>query len=147
MTKQQTVYVKPANVERKWYIIDAENKVLGKVAVATAILLRGKHKACFTPHQEIGDYVVIINADKVKLTGKKPTDKKYYRHSGYPGSLKEENYTELNKRKPGYPLSLAIKRMLPRNKLGSKLFTNVKVYAGPTHKQQSQQPISYEIKD
>lgn len=145
MTEQKTIFVKPADVERKWYIIDAKDKVLGKVAVATATLLRGKHKPCFTPHQEIGDYVVIINADKVVLTGKKTDDKMYYRHSGYPGSLKEENYTQLNKRKPGYPLKLAIKRMLPQNKLGRKIFTNAKIFAGDTHQHAAQQPTVYEV--
>lgn len=145
MTEQKTIFVNPANVDRKWFIIDAEDKILGKVAVATANLLRGKHKPCFTPHQEVGDYVIIINAEKVKLTGNKKEDKIYYRHSGYPGSLKSENYNQLNARKPGYPLAHAIKRMLPKNKLGSKIFTNVKIYAGSTHPHVAQQPIKYEV--
>lgn len=145
MTRQKTIFVNPADVDRKWYIIDAKDKIMGKVAVATATLLRGKHKPCFTPHQEIGDYVVIINAEKVKLTGNKANDKMYYRHSGYPGSLKEENFTQLNTRKAGYPLTLAIKRMLPQNKMGRKIFTNAKIYAGEQHPHESQQPIVYEV--
>ncbi len=116
-------------VERKWYLIDGKDKVLGKVAVEVAKLLRGKNKALFTPHQEIGDFVVVINAAQVVLTGKKREQKTYYRHSGYPGSLKSESYEDLNARKPGYALELAIKRMLPQNKMGRKILQNVKIYA------------------
>lgn len=147
MKEKNTIFVNPADVERTWYLIDAKDKIMGKVATAAATLVRGKHKPCFTPHQEIGDYVIIINSDKVKLTGNKAQDKKYYRHSGYPGSLKEENYEQLNARKPGYPLALAIKKMLPKNKLGNKIFTNIKIYADDTHPHTSQQPKQYEIKD
>lgn len=147
MTRTKTIFVNPADVTRKWYIIDASNKTMGKVAVEAAKLVQGKHKRFFTPHQEIGDYVIIINAEKIQLSGNKPRDKKYYRHSGYPGSLKVESFDQLNKRKPGYPLELAIKRMLPKNKIGSKIFTNVKIYAGDTHPHIAQKPIAYEIKD
>ncbi len=147
MLDQKTIFIPPSKVVRKWYLIDAKDKVLGKVAVEIARLVRGKHKAEFTPHQEIGDYVVVINADKVKLTGNKETQKMYHRHSGYPGSLKSENYKRLNDRKPGYPLELAIKRMLPKNKLGNKLFTNVKVYAGEPNPLPhiAQKPEKYEV--
>lgn len=145
MTKQNTIFVNPTTVEKKWCIIDAENQVMGKVAVAAAKLLRGKHKPVFTPHQVVGDYVIIINAEKVKLTGNKASQKIYYRHSGYPGSLKEENFEKLNTRKPGYPLALAIKRMLPKNKVGNELFTNVKIYAGATHPHIAQKPTPIKV--
>ena len=141
----KTYSAKPSDISHEWFIVDAENKVLGRLASDIAQILRGKHKPCFTPHQEIGDYVVIINAEKVKLTGNKANDKMYYRHSGYPGSLKEENFTQLNTRKAGYPLTLAIKRMLPQNKMGRKIFTNAKIYAGEEHPHESQQPIVYEV--
>ena len=147
MLDQKTIFVPPSKVNRKWYVIDAKDKVLGKVAVEVAKLVRGKHKVEFTPHQEIGDYVVVINAEKVKLTGNKEMQKMYHRHSGYPGSLKSENYKALNNRRPGYPLELAIKRMLPKNKLGNKLFTNVKLYAGEPipFPYMAQKPEKYEV--
>jgi large subunit ribosomal protein L13 len=126
--------------DHKWYIIDAEDVVLGKVAVKAAAILRGKHKPTFTPHMEVGDHVVIINADKVYLSGNKVDDKSYYRHSGYPGGITEIKYKDLVEKKPTEAVSLAVKGMLPHNKLGRKLFLNLKVYAGSAHPHEAQRP-------
>ncbi len=136
----KTIFVKPGEIKRKWYLIDAEGKTLGRLAVRVVNLLRGKHKPIYTPHQEVGDFVIIINSEKVVVTGKKQTDKLYYRHSGYPGGLKVVNYAKIMARKPTFPIEHAIKGMLPKNRLGSKLFTNVKVYAGPRHPHGAQKP-------
>ena len=141
----KTIFVNQAQVERKWYIINAEGKRLGKVAVKAATLLRGKHKPFFTPHQEIGDFVVIINAEKAELTGNKAEKKIYYRHSGYPGGLTSENYNKIVARKPEFPMEHALKGMLPKGRLGRKLFKNVKVYAGAEHPHAAQKPESIEI--
>ena len=141
----KTIFVKPASVEKKWYLIDAEGKNLGRVAVAAARILRGKNKAEYVPHQDLGDYVIIINAAKASVTGNKMEDKIYYRHSQYPGGLKAENLKDTLKRKPTYPMEHAIKGMLPSGKLGEKLFRNVKVYAGPDHPHAAQQPVKVEI--
>lgn len=143
----KTIFVKPYEVERKWHIIDAENKILGKVAVAAADLLRGKLKPEFVPHQEIGDYVIIINAAKATVTGGKETKKIYYRHSQYPGGLKSITYRDLLKKKPTSPMEKAIKGMLPNGSLGRKLFTNVKVYAGSDHPHDAQQPVKVKLKE
>jgi large subunit ribosomal protein L13 len=142
----KTVFVKPQEVERKWYLIDAEDMILGRVAVETVNILRGKKKALFVPHQEVGDYVVIINAAKAKVTGGKELKKVYYRHTNHPGGLKSDTYQELLNRKPCAPMEKAIKGMLPKNRLGRKLFTNVKVYAGADHPHGAQQPEKIEIK-
>lgn len=148
MISQDTVFVNKKNITRKWHLVDAKDKILGRVAVEIAKLLRGKHKPEFTPHQEVGDYVVVINAEKARLTGRKEIQKMYYRHSGYPGSLKSETYRALNRRKPGYALEHAVRRMLPKNRLGSKLMNNVKIYVGSPdplpHK--AQKPEIYEVK-
>ncbi|WP_028972737.1 50S ribosomal protein L13 [Spirochaeta cellobiosiphila] len=136
----KTIFVKPAEVARKWYIIDAQDQVLGRVAVRVASVLRGKNKPCYTPHQEIGDYVIVINADKMKLSGNKNKTKLYYRHSGYPGGLSVDTYETLSAKKPGAPLEKAIKGMLPKGPLGRKLFKNVKVYTGDRHPHAAQQP-------
>ena len=129
----KTVFIKPADVERKWFLIDANGKVLGRVAARIASILRGKEKAIFAPHQEMGDYVVVINADKIMVTGNKAQQKLYHHHSGYPGGLKTRNFEELIKKHPTSPLEIAIKGMLPKGPLGRKLFNNVKVYAGAAH--------------
>ncbi|MDA3852429.1 MAG: 50S ribosomal protein L13 [Spirochaetaceae bacterium] len=142
----KTIFLKPATVERKWYLIDAEGVALGRVAVEAANILRGKKKACYTPHQEVGDYVVIINAAKAKMTGNKAEGKMYYRHSGYLGGLKSENYKKLVSRKPTAPMEKAIKGMLPKGPLGYKLFTNVKVYGDANHLHEAQQPQIVEVK-
>jgi large subunit ribosomal protein L13 len=136
----KTIFVKPGEIKRKWYLIDAEGKTLGHLAVRVVTLLRGKHKPIYTPHQEVGDFVIIINSEKVVVTGKKRTDKLYYRHSGFPGGLKVVNYAKIMARKPTFPIEHAIKGMLPKNRLGRKLFTNVKVYAGPRHPHGAQKP-------
>ena len=141
----KTIFVKPQEVTRKWYLIDAEGKVLGKVAAKAAELVRGKHKPLYTPHQEIGDYVIIINAAKVVLTGRKSRQKEYFRHSGYPGGLYSETFEKAIKRKPVFPVEHAIQGMLPKGRLGRKLFTNVKVYADGRHPHSAQQPEKIEL--
>ena len=141
----KTVFVKPALVERKWFVIDAEGKVLGRVAARVASIVRGKTKAIFAPHQEMGDYVVIINADKVVVTGRKAQQKMYYRHTGYVGGLKALNYEKLIARHPTRPLENAIKGMLPKGPLGRKLAKNAKVYAGAAHPHVAQNPTAIEL--
>ena len=136
----KTVFIKPADVERKWYIIDVEGKVLGRVASRIAAVARGKNKAIFVPHQEIGDFVVVINADKVLLTGRKAQQKMYYRHSGYPGGLKSNNFEKIMEKHPTQPLEFAIKGMLPKGPLGRKMAKNAKIYAGTSHPHESQKP-------
>lgn len=141
----KTIFVKPHSIEKKWYVIDAEGKELGKVAVAAANILRGKNKPEYVPNEDMGDYVIIINAEKAALTGNKYNDKMYYRVSGFAGGLKEENYATVINRKPSYPLEHAVKGMLPKGALGRKLFTNLHVYAGANHPHAAQKPISYEV--
>lgn len=141
----KTIFVKPQTVEKKWYVIDAEGKELGRVAVAAANILRGKNKPEYVPNEDMGDYVIIINAAKAALTGNKANDKMYYRVSGYAGGLKEENYNQTVARKPCFPMEHAIKGMLPKGALGRKLFTNLHVYADCKHPHAAQKPISYEV--
>ena len=140
-----TIFVKPASFVKKWYLIDAEGKTLGRIAVAAANILRGKNKPEFVPHQDLGDFVIIINAEKAVVTGGKEAKKFYYRHSGYPGGLTKEVYADMVTRKPTFPMENAVRGMLPHNRLGRKLFTNLKVYAGASHPHAAQQPISVEI--
>ena len=141
----KTIFVKPNEVERKWYVIDAAGQPLGRVAVKAATILRAKNKALYTPHQEVGDYVIIVNAKDAVMTGNKRNDKMYYRHSGYLGGLKSENYEKLVARKPTAPMEKAVKGMLPRGPLGNKLFSNVKIYAGAEHPHTAQQPEKIEM--
>ena len=136
----ETIYVNTKNVDRKWYLIDAEGKTLGRVAVQATNLLRGKRKPFFTPFQELGDYVIIINAAKAYVSGGKEEKKIYYRHSGYPGGMTAECYQDIIARKPTFPMENAVKGMLPHNRLGRKLFTNLKVYAGAEHPHAAQKP-------
>ena len=143
----KTIFVNPKDVERKWYVIDAQDQVLGRVAAKAASLLRGKHKPEFAPHQEVGDYVIIVNADKVRVTGAKRSQKLYYRHSGYLGSLKAESFQKLINRRPEAPMELAVKGMLPKNRLGRKLFTNLKVYGGSEHPHAAQKPEAISLKE
>ena len=143
----KTLYVNEQEIDRKWYLIDADGATLGRLATKVASLLRGKHKPYFTPRQELGDYVVIVNADRVHVTGRKPTQKMYHKHSGYPGSLRSESFRTMIKRKPEFVVEHAVRGMLPKNRLGRKLFKNVKVYAGPKHPHQAQQPEQLEIKE
>lgn len=139
----KTYVPKAGEVEKKWYVIDAEDKVLGRVAAEAAKLLRGKHKPQFTPYLDCGDHVIIVNAAKAKVTGAKFEDKKYYRHSGRVGQLKETTYGEMLSKHPTRAMTLAITGMLPHNKMGRALATNVRVYAGPDHNHEAQKPEPY----
>ncbi len=141
----KTIFVNERDAVRNWYVIDAAGKPLGRVAAKVASILRGKHKVTYTPNQEMGDYVVIINADKVAVTGAKFTDKMYYHHTGYAGGLKSFTFEKKIERHPDAPLKLAIKGMLPNGRLGRKLFKNVKIYAGETHPHAAQNPQTLEI--
>lgn len=136
----RTYMAKAQDVDRKWYILDAANKPLGRVASEAARMLRGKHKPIFTPHVDTGDYVIVINADKVILTGKKMEQRFNYRHSGYPGGLTATPYSEMLAKKPELTMELAVKGMLPKNRLGRKMIKKLKVYAGTEHKHQAQKP-------
>jgi len=136
---------KPGDLTRDWLVIDADNIVLGRLAASVATLLRGKHKPTFAPHMDGGDFVVIVNASKVALTGNKRTDKMAYRHSGRPGGLKSVSYGELLDRDPRKAVELAVWGMLPKNKLSRKLIRKLKVYSGPEHPHTAQKPQSYEI--
>ena len=135
-----TYSAKKGEVERSWYIIDADNKVLGRIATKIAAILRGKHKPVFTPHMDTGDFVVVINAKKVHLTGRKLANKIYYRHTGYPGGLKSMTAEEMLKKKPENIIKLAVQGMLPKNKLGRKQLTKLKVYSGSNHPHKAQTP-------
>ncbi len=140
-----TYMAKAETVERKWYVIDAAGKPMGKTAVAAANILRGKHRPEFTPHVDCGEFVIIINAKDAVLTGNKLTQKYYRRHSGYIGGLKEVQYKTLMATKPELAMELAVKGMLPHNSIGAKSFTRLKVYAGAEHNQAAQKPQAYEI--
>ncbi len=135
----------PKEVESKWYVIDAEGKTLGRLAAKIATILRGKHKPEYTPNMPVGDYVIVINAAKVKLTGKKLEDKIYTRYSGYPGGLKRIPAGEMLKRHPERVIERAVKGMLPKNRLGRKLYKRLKVYAGPDHPHAAQKPEKLEL--
>ena len=137
---------KSETVERKWYVVDAANISLGRVASQVAAVLRGKNKPIYTPHVDTGDYVIVINTDKMVLTGNKATQKMYYRHSGFPGGLKETSYKELMEKKSDFALEKAVKGMLPKNSLGKKMFMKLKVYKGAEHPHQAQQPVELKIK-
>jgi len=141
----RTFMAKKENVQRNWYLVDAENKVLGRLASELAKILRGKNKPEFTPHVDTGDYIIVINADKVNLTGNKWKDKVYYRHSGYPGGIKSITADNLKAKRPEDLIRFAVKGMLPKNRLGRKLFKKLKVYAGGGHPHQAQQPKPIEI--
>ncbi|ALX05629.1 MULTISPECIES: 50S ribosomal protein L13 [Aeromicrobium] len=137
---------KPADISRQWHVIDAQDVVLGRLAVSAAHLLRGKHKATFAPHVDGGDFVVIINAEKVALTGNKRSDKDVYRHSGYPGGLKTIAYGDLLDKDARKAVEKSVAGMLPKNRLGRQIIKKLKVYAGPEHPHAAQQPQPYEIK-
>ena len=139
-----TFMAQPNAIERKWYVIDAANKPLGRTAAAAATILRGKHRAIFTPHVDCGEFVIVINAEKAILTGNKLTDKYYHHHSGYIGGLKSVQYKTLMAEKPELAMELAIKGMLPHNSIGAKSFTRLKVYAGAVHNHEAQKPVPYE---
>ena len=142
----RTFSPKDSDITRQWHVIDATDVVLGRLASHVAVLLRGKHKPIFAPHVDTGDFVIVINADKVSLSGAKLEDKKAYRHSGYPGGLRSVSYAELMAKHPERAVEKAVKGMLPKNSLGRKTLSKLKVYAGPTHPHQAQQPQPYEIR-
>ena len=142
-----TYYAKPGEVEHEWLLIDAEDQVLGRVATRAAHILKGKHKPEYTPHVDTGDFVVIINADKIRLTGNKAAKKTYYRHSGYPGGLKAESFERAMERHPERVLEHAIKGMLPKNTLGRAQGMKLKVYAGPEHPHAAQKPRKIELEE
>ncbi|GAT66431.1 50S ribosomal protein L13 [Planomonospora sp. ID91781] len=141
----RTYTPKPAEVERQWYVIDATDIVLGRLASHVATLLRGKHKPIFANHVDTGDFVIVINADKIALTGNKLEQKKAYRHSGYPGGLRSVTYAELMDKRPDRAVEKAVKGMLPKNALGRKMIKKLKVYAGSEHPHQAQQPVPFEL--
>jgi large subunit ribosomal protein L13 len=136
----KTFMAKPEEVKRKWYIVDAEGKVLGRLASEVAKILRGKNKPIYTPHEDTGDFVIVLNADKVVLTGKKLDQKIYRHHSGYPGGMKEVKYRHLMETRPEKAVELAVKGMLPKNSLGRAMYKKLKVYKGSEHSHQAQQP-------
>jgi large subunit ribosomal protein L13 len=137
---------RPREVERKWLLIDAEGQTLGRLATEIARLLRGKDKPQYTPHVDTGDFVVVVNAEKVVVTGKKTEQKVYYRHSGYPGGLKTTSYEEMLERKPTEILRRAVKGMMPKTRLGRQQLKKLKIYAGPEHPHEAQRPESYEVR-
>ena len=141
----KTYSAKAETVERDWFLIDADGKTLGRLATEVARRLRGKHKAVYTPHVDTGDYIVVINAEKVKVTGNKAKDKMYYNHSGYMGGLKQINFEDLIQKAPERVIEAAVKGMLPKNPLGRAMYRKLKVYAGKEHKHTAQQPQVLEI--
>jgi len=141
----KTFVAKEQDVTKKWYLVDASDKVVGKIATQIAVRLRGKHKPIFTPHADTGDFVVVVNADKVLFTGKKWDSKVYYRHSGYMGGLKEITAGKLREKKPEDILRFAVKGMLPKNSLGRRQLKKLKIYAGPNHPHEAQEPERWEI--
>ena len=141
----KTYVAKPETVQRDWFVVDADGKTLGRLATEIAHRLRGKHKAEYTPHVDTGDYIVVVNADKVTVTGNKAKNKMYYSHTGFPGGIKEINFEKLLAKKPEMVLEKAVKGMLPRGPLGREMFRKLKVYAGPEHKHTAQQPQVLDI--
>ncbi len=136
----KTYAIKEAEVERRWYLVDAKGQVLGRMATRIADVLRGKHKPCYTPNVDAGDFVIVVNAEKVVVTGKKAEQKVYQRFSGYPGGLKRIKYADMLERHPERIIRLAVSRMIPKNRLGRKVIKKLKVYAGPDHPHEAQQP-------
>ena len=136
----KTFMASPATIDRKWYVVDAEGKTLGRLASEVAKVLRGKNKPIFTPHIDTGDYVIVVNAEKIKVTGKKLDQKVYYRHSGYVGGIKETTLKEMLNKHPERVIEFAVKGMLPKGPLGRQMFTKLHVYAGPDHEQGAQKP-------
>ena len=141
----KTISIKKSEISKEWWIADAEGQVLGRFASKIAQVLRGKHKVNFSPHMDMGDFVIIINAEKIKVTGNKETDKTYFKHTGYPGGGSEISLAELRRSKPNRILETAIKGMLPHNRLGRSILTQLKIYSGEEHPHSAQQPQSLEI--
>lgn len=139
----KTYSAKPHEVEQKWYLIDATDRELGRLSSLIANILRGKHKPEYTPHVDMGDFVIVINADKIKVSGKKETDKIYYHHTLYPGGLKSISFRDMMKKFPTRPIEKAVKGMLPHNSLGAVQFTKLKVYAGAQHPHEAQKPVEW----
>ena len=142
----KTYMAKGETVERNWYVVDAEDMILGRLSSQVAAILRGKHKPTYTPHVDTGDHVIIVNADKVILTGKKLDQKKYYHHTGYPGGLKEISYRHLLETKPEFAVYESIRRMMPKGPLGRQMLKKVRIYAGPTHNNAAQKPETLVLK-
>ncbi len=143
----KTYSAKASEIKRDWYVIDAADKVLGRLATEVASRLKGKHKPEYTPHVDTGDNIIVINADKVRVTGRKTSDKMYHHHTGYPGGLKSESFEKLQARKPEQIIELAVKGMLPKNPLGRQMFRKLKVYAGLEHPHTAQQPKELNIEE
>ena len=141
----KTYSAKPGAVSNDWYVVDAQGKVLGRLAAQIATRLRGKHKPEYTPHVDTGDYIVVVNAAKIRVTGNKAEDKKYYRHTGYPGGIREINFAKLHAKYPGRVLQKAVKGMLPKGPLGNAMLKKLKVYAEGAHPHSAQQPKALEI--
>lgn len=142
----KTYMAKPSEIERRWFLVDAEGKVLGRLAVEVARILMGKHKPTYTPHIDTGDFVVIVNAEKVELTGKKAEKKEYFHYTGYPGGLERTSFKRMHERKPEEVVRLAVRRMLPKTKLGRHMFQKLKVCCGVDHPHTAQQPVELELK-
>ena len=140
--ERQTRFIKPEDANRKWYVVDAKDQVLGRLASRIAMVIRGKNKPTFTPNMDTGDFVVVVNAEKIKVTGKRETLKKYMRHSGYPGGQKITSFQEMLDKKPEFVVHQAVKGMLPKNRLGRKLIKKLKVYTGDSHPHNAQKPES-----
>ena len=141
----RTYSPKGSDITRQWHVIDASDVVLGRLASQVAVLLRGKHKPIFAPHVDTGDFVIVVNAEKISVTGNKREQKRYYRHSGYPGGLRSISYGELMEKRPERIVEKAVRGMLPKNSLGRQTLRKLKVYAGPDHPHQAQQPVPFEI--
>jgi len=141
----KTYVATPATRERHWLVVDATGQTLGRLATQIADALRGKRKPEYTPHCDTGDFVIVVNAERVEVTGRKRTEKRYYRHSGYPGALRERTFAEMQARRPEEIIRLAVKGMLPRNRLGRQQLRKLKVYAGPDHPHQAQKPEAMEV--
>jgi large subunit ribosomal protein L13 len=141
----KTYFVTNETAEPKWYVVDAADKVLGRLATQIASYLRGKHKPEYTPHADAGDYVIVLNADKIRVTGSKAKNKIYYRHSGYPGGLKEMTFEKLHAKDPASVIELAVKGMLPKNPLGRRMLEKLKVYSGSAHPHAAQQPVTISL--
>ena len=141
----KTYVVKESEITREWFVVDAAGQTLGRLASRVAQILRGKHKPIYSPHLDVGDYVIVVNADKVVVTGKKMEDKIYYRHTGYPGGIRATSLSDMMKRHPTFAVWHAVRGMLPKNKLGRRMLKKLKVYAGPEHPHQAQQPKELEL--
>jgi len=143
----KTYTAKKEDIERQWFVIDAKDQTLGRMATQIATILRGKHKPIFTPHMDTGDFVIVINAEKIHVTGNRLDDKMYYHHSGYPGGLRSKSLRQMLRDKPEEVIYEAVRRMLPKNNLGRQMLKKLKVYAGPEHPHEAQQPVKLELEN